>query len=82
MNTNYHCGSVAQCLGSKGPKFDSSVRPSVVKIANHCYFYKDPFRCFARKAGPSLKAAYYSWRGLKRLDDYSQDASDSDRFNN
>ena len=26
----------ASSLGSKGPVFDSSVKPSVVKIANHC----------------------------------------------
>ena len=39
----------ASSLGSQGPEFDSSVRPSVVKIANHCYFHKAPF---ARKAGP------------------------------
>ena len=26
----------ASSLGSKGPEFDFSVRPPVVKIANHC----------------------------------------------
>ena len=44
----------ALSLESKGPEFDPSVRPSVVKIANH--FNKVLCRCFARKAGPSLIA--------------------------
>ena len=37
-------------------EFDPSVKLSVVKIDNQCYFHKA--RCFARKAGPSLIAVH------------------------
>ena len=38
------CGWVTKTLslGSKGAEFEPFVRPSVVKIANHCYSYIDP----------------------------------------
>ena len=43
----------ASSLRSKGPEFELSFRPLVVKIATHCQFHKAPLKVF-RKEGRTL----------------------------